>query len=127
MRFFKLRKNMTKGQVNLARQLKKLLGNAHADINNINLQKNTNILKKTRRLSNKTEILFSEYVDYIKEAYKDKPYDTVQIENKLDKFLIRFANSNPAPSEKEIKDFIDNTLLKPDRIMVFFRLINFDF
>lgn len=37
---------MTKGQVNLARQLKKLLGNAHADINNINLQKNTNILKK---------------------------------------------------------------------------------
>ena len=41
--------------------------------------------------------------------------------------MIRFANSNPAPSEKEIKDFIDNTLLKPDRIMVFFRLINFDF
>ena len=62
---------MSKGQVNLIRQLKKLLGNAHADINNINLQKNTNIFKKTRRLSNKTEILFSEYVDYIKEAYKD--------------------------------------------------------
>lgn len=41
--------------------------------------------------------------------------------------MIRFANSNPAPSEKEIKDFIDNTLLKPDRITVFFRLINFDF
>ena len=37
---------MTKGQVNLAMQLKKLLGNAHAYINNINLQKNTNILKK---------------------------------------------------------------------------------
>ena len=36
---------MPKGQVNLTRQLKKLLGNAHADINNINLQKNTNILK----------------------------------------------------------------------------------
>lgn len=28
---------MPKGQVNLTRQLKKLLGNAHADINNINL------------------------------------------------------------------------------------------
>lgn len=118
---------MSKGQVNLIRQLKKLLGNAHADINNINLQKNTNIFKKTRRLSNKTEILFSEYVDYIKEAYKDKPYDTAQIKNKLDKFLIRYANSNPAPSEEDIKDFIDNTLLKPDRIMFFFRLINFDF
>lgn len=31
---------MPKGQVDLTRQLKKLLGNAHADINNINLQKN---------------------------------------------------------------------------------------
>ena len=39
---------MSKGQVNLIRQLKKLLGNAHADINNINLQKNRpNILWKT--------------------------------------------------------------------------------
>ena len=41
--------------------------------------------------------------------------------------MIRYANSNPAPSEEDIKDFIDNTLLKPDRIMFFFRLINFDF
>lgn len=118
---------MSKAQVNLIKQLRKLLGNVHTDVNNLELQKSYSQLGKLRILSKETEKLYSNYVDYIKAAYGTKPYDTIQIKNKLDKFLTRYANSNPAPSKEIIKDFIDNTLLKPDRIMFFFRLINFEF
>lgn len=118
---------MSKAQVNLIRQLRRLLGNVHADVNNLELQKSFSQLGKFRILNNETETLYSNYVDYIKAAYGTKPYDTIQIQNKLDNFLTRYANSNPAPSKEQIKDFIDNTLLKPDRIIFLFRLINFDF
>ena len=118
---------MSKAQVNLIKQLRKLLGNVHTDVNNLELQKSFSQLGKLRILSKKTETLYSDYVDYIKTAYGTKPYDTIQIQNKLDKFLRRYANSNPAPSKEHIKNFINNTLLKPDRIMFLFRLINFDF
>ena len=118
---------MSKAQVNLIKQLRKLLGNVHTDVNNLELQKSFSQLGKFRILSKKTETLYSDYVDYIKTAYGTKPYDTIQIQNKLDKFLTRYANSNPAPSKEHIKNFINNTLLKPDRIMFLFRLINFDF
>lgn len=74
---------MSKAQVNLIKQLRKLLGNVHTDVNNLELQKSFSQLGKLRILSDETEEL--------------------------------------------IKDFIDNTLLKLDRIMFLFRLINFDF
>lgn len=118
---------MSKARVNLIKQLRKLLGNVHADVNNLELQKSYSQLGKLRILSTETEKLYSNYVDYIKAAYGTKPYDTIQIQNKLDKFLVRYANSNPAPSKELIKDFIDNILLKSDRIMFLFRLTNFDF
>ncbi len=64
---------MSKAQVNLIKQLRKLLGNVHTDVNNLELQKSFSQLGKLRILSDETEEL--------------------------------------------IKDFIDNTLLKLDRIM----------
>lgn len=119
---------MNKSKVNLAKQIKKLIGKVYHDIHDPRLQSmNKGKFYHSKIVSAETTKFSNKCVEYIKSAYDSKIYDTVQIQNKLKEFVLKAINSNHMPLKEEINEFITTILLVPDRITYLFKLNNFNF